>query len=500
MLQRELDPPSRNISEYLLAYYSEDDDLDSEIVEKYEDYIRAHPALLLASDPLENPVLATILPQIARILNSPLYDDIFVLLLSVILARLPLGHTFKFFPKDSVLDLLASGLPSVVFMIVNLVKTKFLDHDSDAQDFLAHSDFLKNALSLSLQKTATNTLAVASEVESLLELVPGELLKQTSGLLLLSHDELVPIDDATLTSRYIGAVSILLRKCPGLPGVAKLTSFPQLPSLLAEARRPNNDVDLLLLHVMIQFHQTVVDLEQNDLFNAVLPVVARCLENFASFAPTLWDSFIDSALLLLYHSVMHCNTPDAVQWSTEFLGRFANDLIDISSENGRNVFLATNLSRLSNKKAVYDDSFRSIPFLVSLPHPKFRCILHLFSDEELFLALVQDGKLSDRAVTQLPQNLVLELANVASRFNHSSQFLLNELPALVLAHLAVFDPHMVNTDLWKQKVATLENLLFKRDVELGVWKDGLLHTYREMVHGRDVTKVEPAVEVSDDFM
>lgn len=505
MLQRKLDPSSKEIADYLSAFYNGDEDLDSDVVEKYQNFLRSHLAVLISPNPLENPVLNTLLPLISRILNCPLYDDIFVLLLSSILLKLPLSHTLKFFPQDYVLESLNSELPAVVFMIVHLLKNKLEEHDSEAENFLDSTDFLQNALSVSLTKTSGNTMSVALEVEALLLVAPEELLGSIPKIL-ASTKSLID-NDATVVSRYLGALCVLLKRLPNVAPseVGYLVSFPKLPLLLSQARKNDSDVDLLLLHVMIQSHQTIVDLlDQNPaLFSCIEPVVSQCIEDFAENALSSWDTLIDPALLLLYNSVVHCGAPSAVQWSKDFLSQssLVKD-IDLCSENARMVFMATNLARIIDKSLLYLHLFGQFPSVDSIIYPKFQCVLHLFTDDDFFKLLANDGtKIADRTIMALPQNLIFELANVASRFDHSAQYLLSELSSVVLTYLAIFDSALVNSDLWKSKVSTLENLLFNRaNIDLGFWKEGLLLTYKEMVGGRNVTKLEPQVDIADKFM
>lgn len=475
----ELDPGSLALLAHLEAYVNRECNPDPAVVRKYIDYVKAdHRVVTGSSDVLESPVLTSFVPLLSRILFSDLYRDLYAELLTAMLDRLSFAETLKFFSPEFIVQALALPAYAVVHLALRTLLTWLQHNDEDARVYLSDGE----ALALLLRRVLTAPdmpVSVVSNTDEILTLlsstrsftVPVQLLKDVHA----------SVTDVTVILRYCHVVG---DAAPFLdpPTLADLAHFDML------LRLGNEDADLETL-ALVDFYTRMVTLGYLD---SVKEPVYQTLKYFSLCRETGEQDFlVDMGLRLLLALVSHSGST----WVPELLEEFpALAMFDFSEGSEILMFCRFNISAIEDKPLFFE-TFRNWEFDM-VPYMKFRCMLHLIEDAEFFKLLITNRKLSKEELTKLPQDLVYELLEMVARFDYSTTYLLHELPSIVLDYLVDSDSLRVNSKIWDSKTNALQALL-QGDVDLGVWKEGLLKRYSEMMNTNVFPPPEPRVDVMD---
>lgn len=480
---RTLDDESQAVVKHLQEYVSGEVDPDVSLIEKYIGYIQADRHVVAGgANVLESPVLTSFVPLLTRILNSDLFNDLYVKLLTAMLEQLPFADTVKFFPGDFVAEAFASPAFSVVYLAVHVLKCRLVEHDAAAVEFMMSS----NCLDVLLERVLSSVdapVGVVSDTETVVLVLLERPDFEPPILLLLKIKDSHVDNDATLLSRYLN-VALSLVKANISVGTA-LACFDMHRIL-------RDDTDPFVAHLLCDFYSEVVGIPE---FGVIKDPVAQCIQYFAENRKNHeTDIFADSALAFLLGKLTHCKP--AREWIEQTVLELPSLVtFDFSVEDETLIFCLCNLEVIPHKKEYFENFGEWNIELMSLP--KFRCILHLMSNAEFFELLVSSGKLTNSTLSKLPKNLIYEFIATTTSKDYTSEYLLHELPNIVLTYLIANDNSIVNPEIWNWKSQALQALLMYRKVDLGVWKDGLRQSYSEMLNGRNVRNAQPQVDVKD---
>ncbi|KAF3991648.1 hypothetical protein FT663_02625 [Candidozyma haemuli var. vulneris] len=492
----QLDPDTQRFVNHLNAYLNDETD-DTEPARTYYDFVSLHKYLLQAGDPLSNPILSTVMPLLSRIMNSERYDDDYVEFLRDLLMLVPMKTTWVYFPKDEMLKAIDYPSPVKLFTAtVDLVAWRVSCNDEDAVEFVDTTALLPKAVLRCLSDHSIPDRFWT--VESLVKSCDGKLLDEITTDLMHCVDLVALQSDSALTTRYMALAERVISRRLDLKQInyAKLIAVVDSLSFFDDTEETSPDA--LMYSVIIDFYTNLVGLMDGSeaLFLSLQPVIVRCL-NVLAVSVVEKAAFVSPRLTELFGKLTYCKDDGIVAWAKQQEPVVAIlDNIDLKAPFHNEIFLKTNPAFISKKRQLFDTYFAAID-LASMDYILFACVLHAFEDPDFFNLFASEGKLSNSTFSRLPKDLLYKLLEIISRHNHSAKHLLSEMPTVVSSYLIELSGNISDRSIRNEARSTIENLLNNKDLDLGVWKDGLRNLLRTLIHG---PLRGPQVDVSDEAL
>lgn len=485
-----LDNISKSVLAHLEAYVSGDEPPDPQIISDYIHFVEADKSVINGlCEILENPILTSFVPLLSRILNLDLYGDIYAELLRALLEQLQFADLLKFFPPENVVDALKLPANAVVFMAVHILKLGVARNDEDIFHFLLESDALPVIVKRVLTEPNLPTKIVLDTEETCRVFFGSQSFSFGSWTFLAGLEKSVLVTDATILARYLSLVEILnFEKVPSSSGES-LVDF-DIPSVLSESSAA---ADPFVSSILVAFYANLASKVPFALISTQIDEIFKVFVSRRQNHET--DFILDPPLNSLFATLSRISG----DWQNYVRKQVEENPVllefDYKSVDDVRLFCQLNLSVLSNPEQFFARNFSNWSFQRSL-YAQFCCLLHLIDNSEFFQILISSGKASDDLLLKLPQNLIYEFLEKMSQHDYSASVLLRDFPYLILTHLMANDPGIVNPEIWQAKQDTLQNMLFYRKIDLGVWEQGFRDCFGEMLNGRK-TRNEPKVEVSD---
>lgn len=485
-----LDNTSKTVLAHLEAYVSGDEPSDPQIISDYIHFVEADKSVINGlSEILENPILTSFVPLLTRILNLDLYGDIYAELLRALLEQLRFADLLKFFPPENVVEALKLPANAVVFMAIHILKLGVARNDEDVFQFLLESDALQVMVKRVLTEPNLPTNIVLDTEETCRVFFGNESFSFDSWTFLAGIDKSFLVADATLLARYLSLVEMLnFEKIPS-SSCQSIVDFG-ISTALSES---STAADPFVSSILVAFYANLASKAPFSLISAQIDQIFRVFVSRRQKNET--DFILDPPLNSLFASLSRISG----DWQKYVTKQVEDNPVllqfDFKSVDDVRLFCQLDLSVLSNPELFFARNFSNWSFQRSL-YAQFCCLLHLVDNHDFFQILISSGKSGEEILLKLPQNLIYELLVKMSQYDYSASVLLRDFPFLILTHLMANDPGIVNPEIWQAKQDTLQNLLFYRKIDLGVWEQGFKDCFGEMLNGRKI-KNEPKVEVSD---
>lgn len=483
-----LDPETQKFADHLNAYISgETNDTYQAMV--YYDYISMRKYLLESDQPLNNPVLTTLMPLLSRILNLDRYHTDYVEFLRHFLHLMPMKTSWVYFSKEEMLKTLQYPSPVKLYeATVDLVSWRIDAGDKDALDFLDNLSFLTKALQRCLSDHSisdrfwTMELLVLCCDEKLLDEIVSDLAHAV---------ELVSLgSDCSLGARYMAITDKVIARRLDFPQTTyeKLTEVVQLDYL-----RETDPADLLFYGLVIQFYDELVPLldKLHNLFLLLQPVLQCMLQVLAAN----WNNpeyKFTSDLGAFLGKLSYCKNEEVVSWLTD--QKAFKSLVNDFAERDMTllqIFGWINFGLIPDKRNFFNKHFAPI----DLPNYfRLNVVRHAIEDPDFFRFFADSGKFSNSALAKLDSYSMYELIELLTRYQHSADYLLSEMPTVVQSYLVEVSDDVRNPRFLKHIRSSIGNLLENKDLDLGVWEKGLKSLLRALVNGRPR---EPQVDVQD---
>lgn len=485
----QLDPDTQKFADHLNAYLSGETD-DTYAAANYYDYISLHKHLLQSDDPLCNPVLTTIMPLLSRILNLDRYHSDYVKFLSDFLMLVPIKTTWMYFPKDEMIKTLEYPSPVDLYTAtVDMVAWRISAGDQDALDFVDNTLFLTKALQRCLSDHSIP--ARFWTVEPLVQSCDEKLLEELVADLVHAVELVSLGSDCNLSTRYMAITERIIARRLDLTKKTydKITEVVELDYLA-----DNDPSDPLMYDLTVDFYTSLVGLidKLHELFVLLHPVLQTTLAALAENLKSK-ESYLSTSLGALFGKLTYCKNEEIVSWAQE--EKSVNAILDsliLESPTHRQILDLMNFGFIPDKHKFFNDHFANRE--LSRSSDVLPIIAHAIEDPEFFRLFADYDKLSNSALSQMQKNQLYELLEVITRYNHSANYLLSEMPTVVLTYLVEVPGDISHPLIGKHLRSALENLITNKDLDLGVWEQGLKSLLHSLVNGRPKG---PQVDVQD---
>lgn len=483
-----LDPETQKFADHLNAYVSGETN-DTHQAWVYYDFISMHKYLLESNTPLNNPVLSTVMPLLSRILNLDRYHTDYVDFLRDFLHLMPMKTSWVYFSKEEMLKVLLYPSPVNLYQAtVDLVSWRINAGDKDALEFLDNLPFLTKALQrcLSDHSISDNFWALELLVQCCDEKLLNEIVDD-----LVHAVELVSLgSDVSLGARYMAITDkVIARRLDLLQQTyEKLTNVVELSYL-----QETEPADLLFYGLVIQFYAELVPLldKLHNLFLLLKPVLLCMLQVLAEkWGNPKFRHTTDLGLFL--GKLSYCKNEEVVSWLTneDSFKKIINNFDPL--DKYLLIYGWINYGLIADKRNYFNSHFA--PIELTFNFYILTVIQHVIEDPEFFHLFAENGKFSKSSLAKLSSDSMYDLIELLTRHQHSANYLLSEMPSVVQSYLIEVPDDVRNPRFLKHIRSSIDNLLENKDLDLGVWEEGLKRLLRTLVNGRPR---EPQVDVQD---
>lgn len=417
----------------------------------------------------------SIIPLVNQTLLDSAYPTIdptgiLIKLLGKILSYLSFKQVLEYYPADFILENLFSSSASSIICLKILTLNI---HESETKDFLSFNHVITKLLTVFFKETTP--ILVLNLIESLVSAInskEGHLLEECTEILSLVRK----LNNTILLARLLDLLLILTNK---FNLDMKMYNFER-----EEIAKFMDDPLFLILLIQFYVNLTGSDVNIDESIANVLIL----------FKKGEFDDIVDSEVAELiaamsYHSYDSILSNFEVFKSYNFIKIYEKDEVELKllSKSNPEVVYTLNAS-------IYDDVLKHLPLL---DHAYLPILLNFIASPNIWTSL--QTKLTNERLESLSKDKLYQLLLAMSRYNHSKEYLFNNLPNIMSNEVIGSD--IRNNDIWKIKLQILENLKRSDDVPgAHFWETKIEGCYNLMKFGQSYKHVQPKVEVIDDTM
>lgn len=444
------------------------------------------------NDSLYNPVINNLVKLLLRVIpnSSKVYLD----LLDKLLAPLTFQEICVYIPKEAILESLRNSSTQGFTL---RILTKKIPEDKAAVQFFTENDLVYVLITDLIENNEymhANSQYIAMLVAGISsvnpDLLPAEKFKFLTNL---TEDEILTLNTF---GNYDMALTVLtVIDFSHQPWGAKLFPFNFTNVLAFHKLKPTGDCLLLLVTTYLQWIGKVP-------FSWLKPFLSDLLEHVILNHPNRIAFDFANEYVTAYQMTLVAllnSTGDMLEFGLEMLSRPDVDIVDINVPDSRFFFMRVNLENIPEKRTFFKEHFIDMNLK---PGKLFiiLCVIHLIENEEFFNLLVEYKMLTNENIKHWQKDYLFIFFRVMSREDFSAQYLISELPYLVLTYLLTVDRTISAKLIWDDKKEALRELLLHRKIDLGPWKKGLSDCLYEMENGRRYRNIEPQVGIMNDSL
>lgn len=458
----------------------------------------------------ENQFLISFISVLTNLLIFPINQDSqspLIDLLNVILSYLSFDQITFFYPREFIVSRIESASPNATNLIINILSTKL--NDTDLIDFLRDTNILDTLVTnhLSTDDYETLPLSVVNNTEKFISrivdlnifaLIESKLFSNEAYQL---YEKTRGLKNSTLITRLLDLLIVLL---------PYWQTFNLNPSLYTFNSNDLNDLDdpfypLLIIQFYTNFVKNLKHLEigSEELFNNIKPPIDQIVQFYLSknSNPMIESFYVTQIIELIetlsYSSLSYCQSFVAECITKHNLFKSYNLYLDNESD----VLLLSKINYQIFDQSFCHDFFNDNLTKISLFNQKFFTIfLNLVKSEHVFnLIITSDvNYFNFEKISKLSIDHIYYIILQISKYNHSTVYLINNLPTIITDYLINSPFEIINNEIWNLKLACLENLLFNSDIDLKIWLDDLKKTYSLMKNGHNIKSINPQVDIASD--
>ncbi|WPK24161.1 hypothetical protein PUMCH_001423 [Australozyma saopauloensis] len=454
----------------LEQFYTQKDDLDTKLLQKYELEFRVQTADSGASEQTLAVLQLLVAISLSNLANAACFET-----LQTVVSYISFAETHKFFSEEHILAFLRSER---LLFVVNVLEARCLRAaDASAIEFVdrhAVIPFLVSKLLGDTENAAWRS-QVCSFVSRFCAVYPREARPEEWEM-----KNLQVLNNSVQFEYYCALLEVL----------AGLELRPDWLQSLFEIN-----------------WQPIVDADERTQEEQIVAATQLCCSSLSK-VPFSWLHGLVSILFQIYEPIYMLPEFDIIYRMSmmDLIAALANgpeEAFEVCKSFvernpavlGPELFVRCPLSLIDHPKAYFDENFAN-KSLISSNDILFACLVHLI-DDETFFELMTQKILTTETLRNLPQDRLFVVLKQLSLYDYSTQYLLLEMPYIVSTYIVPVDRGMVNPELWSLKNDLVSEIIMNRSVSLGVWEEDLKKCLYEMQNGRKLRNVVPAVDVAN---
>ncbi|KAK6460878.1 DNA mismatch repair protein HSM3 [Scheffersomyces coipomensis] len=306
-------------------------------------------------------------------------------------------------------------------------------------------------------------------------------------------------DETLLLARFLDYLLILI------PYIIESDQENSLNKHYYQYNVDNFKIDPLFLILLIQFYEKLIQKLKSSSKDLIIfrNIESILIQLFSDYIDAKFDDFINDEIINVLIKLSYIDQTDNVQ-----IHQFTNKLLSttniLKSYNLLKVYEynSSDLKILSFINAnvliefndqVYEEIIVNLNLLSNKLY--FPILINLIPSSQLFEKLIQNSPyLSSNSLSKLSTDRLFQILLQVSNFNHSKQYLFNNLPSIINDHLISNDKAFINNDLYHLKIEILSNLLHDINDD-NIWKSNLSTSLQELKVGKKIT---PQVDIIDE--
>lgn len=470
---------------HLRDYSAGDAPKDSQLMSDFQDSLQFGPGDLMIKDPLDNPVVGSLVSLLYRIVASnradPLYEDTLV----VILGKMPFYNVVKYFPPDVIVDYLLSPETTLAALVLKVLAEHIASGAPDPELVL----FLQEKhVAQSVAQRVFGPSDISGLMKFLTEWIASSdfVFRDSDWHFLLNYSSDFLLSHYTYISAYLRLLESFARFANNDDFLSSLTTLDYSSLMHAD--------DTLLEASVIEALKPIVE---SYPFDPMRPGIHALLQHRFDLAR---DGRCEKSELHIGYEFLFFFLNSKIvalrEFGEDFLQRNPDILnFDLLHSEYQNVFWVFPLHVIKDKQAFFDKHFGDYQ-IGRINQNKLFNVIHLMEDRDFFEILKKSGIISADALKPMPADLLFTMFDFMAKHEWTVAYLVNDLAYFVQKYLITPDRSLVNPTVWESKKRTLL-LLLEGNWDLGVWRGPLTDCYREMLLGRSLRNIEPQVDVTD---
>lgn len=399
----------------------------------------------------------------------------------LMIESIPFKYTLQYFSANAILDMLSNGPSEMVALLESTIGTRVQRKDQEALAFVSEHKIVQVLVLRVFQDPIDRLLAksVQSFVRRLWRSNPSEAHLSECEFLTNYHARIFLQADRFDT--YCTLLSLLALSDQVPPWVPGLFKIDWTPIDSAGESREQEKMMVAATEMCCELAASVDYSLLKDLVDVL----------FGIFKPKLLDADFNPA----YHICLEELIMGLSSGSQDAFYRCKCFIDENPTALSPSLFVRCTPALISNKNIFFQENFAGKSFVGS-GRLVFDVLLHLI-DDETFFSLLSQNILTTENLKRLSQDKLFQVLMQMSLYDYSVQHLLSEMPYLVSTYLVSVNREITNPEVWELKREVLKELIENRSSLLGIWEPELKKCYSEMVNGRKIRDVMPAVDVTD---
>ncbi|KAG5419551.1 HSM3 [Candida metapsilosis] len=439
--------------------------IDDKLIDKY--------VLTLDRATIQQPTyFQTIIPLINQVLLDKEYGTIdptgiLIKLLEKVLSYINFEEVLELYPPQFIIQNLFTS-STISILCLKILRMNI--HQPQTQEFLSSNNVMPQLIQLFFEESTP--ISVLNSIESLVSVLNSGEVHLLGGTELLYSVR--KSNNPILLARLLDLLLVLVDKS-NLD--TKLYNF-ELEEIVTFSDDP------LFLILLIQFYVNSIGMNLN-IEGSIANVLT--LYNRGSFDDIVKSEVADLIAKMSYNNYETLLSSFEVFKSYNFIKIYEKDEVEIRILSKSNPDVVHKIN-----PSIYDDVLKNLPLF---DHAYFPILINVIASPSLWNSL--QPKLTNEKLESLSKDRLFQLLLGMSKYNHTKEYLFNNLPTVVSDEIIESD--IRNHDIWRLKLEVLENLKHSEGVSgYQYWQPKIEEAYNLMKFGQSYKHVQPKVEVVDD--